>query len=62
MPTHLQRKIRHGDEFRQREADLHRPLGIVFVRQRIAEIDQDAIAHVFGNEPAVVLDQLGAQR
>ncbi len=33
-----------------REAGAHRPLGIVFVGARIAEINQHAVAHVFGDE------------
>ena len=33
------------------EAGAHRALGIVFVGARIAEINQHAVAHVFGDEP-----------
>ena len=29
----------------------HRPLGVVLVRMRIAEVDQHAVAHVFRHEP-----------
>jgi hypothetical protein len=29
------------------------------MRLRIAEIDEDAVAHVFGDEPVVATDKLG---
>ena len=37
----------------------HRPLDIVLVGLRIAEVDQDTVAHVFGNETAEALHSLG---
>jgi hypothetical protein len=39
---------------------LDRALGVMFVGPGIAEIGQNAIARVFGDEPAVALDQLVA--
>jgi hypothetical protein len=33
-----------------------RPLGIVLMRSRVAEIDQHAVAHVFGDKPFEVPD------
>ena len=36
---------------------LHGALGVVFVRLRIAEIGEHAVAHVFGDEAAVGCDQ-----
>ena len=37
----------------------HRPLGIVLVRLRIAEIDEHAVAHVLRDEAAEALHGLG---
>ena len=37
----------------------HRPLGIVLVRLRIAEVDQHAVAHVLRHEAAEALHGLG---
>ena len=37
----------------------HRPLGVVLVGLRIAEIDEDAIAHVLRHEAAEALHGLG---
>ena len=58
---HVQRRAGRGDEFRRRldngEPGLHGALGVVFVRLRIAEIGEHAVAHVFGDEAAVALDQ-----
>ena len=38
----------------------HRPLGIIFVRQGVAEVDQEAIAEVLGDMPLKAGDHLGA--
>ena len=38
----------------------HGPLGVVRVRLRIAEIGEYAVAHVFGDEAAIALDELAA--
>src|SRR5246500_783675 len=38
----------------------YRALGIVFIRPRITEICEHAVAHISGNEPAKFLDLLGA--
>src|SRR2546425_10421074 len=40
----------------------HRPLGIIFVRQGIAEIDQQAIAEILGDMPVIEGNHLGAGR
>ena len=37
----------------------YRPLGVVLMRLRIAEIDQHAVAHVLRYEPAEALHSLG---
>jgi hypothetical protein len=42
----------------ERQSALHRALGVVFVRLRIAKIDEHAIAHVPGDEPAKPADRL----
>src|SRR5439155_4007109 len=36
-----------------------RPFGIVLMRTRVAEIDQDAVAQVFCDKPLQVLDYVG---
>ena len=41
-----------------RQPGLHGALGIVLMGLGIAEINQHAVAHVFGDEPAMALDQL----
>ena len=38
----------------------HRPLGIIFVRQGIAEVDEQAIAEILGDMPLKAGDHLGA--
>ena len=61
---HVQGRAGRGDEFRRGlddgEPGLHGALGVVFVGLRIAEIGEHAVAHVFGDEAAVALDQLRA--
>jgi hypothetical protein len=42
--------IEATDSVDRTEPGADRPLGVVLVRSRIAEIDQDAIAHVFGDK------------
>ena len=42
-----------------RKPGAHRPLGLVLVRLRPAEIGQHAIAHVLGDMPVPALDHLG---
>ena len=57
---HLQGQSSRGDElghrFDEREAGLHRALGVVFMSLGIAEIDQYAVAHILGDKPAVAFD------
>ena len=43
----------------ERKAGAHRPLGIVLVRLRVAEIDQHAVAHVLGDKAVEAADRLG---
>ena len=43
-----------------REPGPDRPLGLVLVRLRPAEIGEHAVAHVLGDVPAPALDHLGA--
>ena len=38
----------------------HRPLGVIFVRQGVAEVDQEPIAEVLGDMPLEAGDHLGA--
>jgi hypothetical protein len=42
-----------------RETRPHRPLGIVLMRLRIAEIDQHPVAHIFGDKAVEAADRLG---
>jgi hypothetical protein len=37
----------------------HRPLGVVLKRLRVAEIDQDAVAHVSGDKAVGLSDYFG---
>jgi hypothetical protein len=41
------------------EAGAHGPLGIVFVSARMAEIDEHAVAHVFGDETIEAANRFG---
>ena len=38
----------------------HRPLGVIFVRQGVAEVDEQAIAEILGDMPLKAGDHLGA--
>ena len=42
-----------------RQAGPHRPLGIVLMRLRVAEIDQHPVAHVLGDKPIEASDRIG---
>ena len=63
---HVQGRAGRGDELRRRlddgEPGPHGALGVMLVRLGIAEIGEHAVAHVFGDEAAVALDQLAQQR
>ena len=48
-----------ADRFDHREGGAHRLLGIVLVRLRISEINQHAVAHVFGDKAVKAADRLG---
>ena len=58
---HLQRRAGGGFELRRGfddgEPGLHGSLGVMLVGLGIAEIGEHAVAHVFGDEAAVALDQ-----
>ena len=43
-----------------RKARPHRPLRLVLVRLRTAEVGEHAVAHVLGDVPVAVLDHLGS--
>ena len=57
----LQRRALRCDELRhrvdQREPGLHGALSVMLVCLGVAEIDQHTVAHILGNEPAILLDQ-----
>ncbi len=38
----------------------HRPLGVIFMRQRVPELDEQAIAKILGDMPLEAGDHLGA--
>ena len=61
----LQGNARGGLQLRhrlgERQPRLHRAFGVMFVRLRIAEIGQHPVAHIFGDEPAGLRDQVGAE-
>ena len=46
----------HGSD--EIEAGAHRPLGVVFVRLRIPEINEDTVAHVLRDEAVEAVDRL----
>ena len=50
----------HGLENAQ--AGAHGPLGVVFMRLRIAKVDQQAIAEILGDMAVKALDHLGTGR
>ena len=62
MPSRTCRSSRAGksaDRLDHRQPGAHRPLGIVLMRLRIAEIDQHPVAHVFGDKAVEAADRLG---
>jgi hypothetical protein len=54
------RRLQPCERIYDREPGPYRPLGLVLVRPRPAEVGQHAIAHVFGDVPIPALDHLGA--
>src|SRR5262249_20778810 len=42
------------------QAGTHRPLGVIFVRLRIAEVDEQAIAEILRDSPLITGDHFGA--
>ena len=57
--AHLDRLLdaQLADRFDERQPGPHRPLGIVLVRVRIAEIDEHPIAHIFSDEAVESCDR-----
>jgi len=53
-------EIQRADRIDCAEPGVHGALGIVLVCLRIAEIDQNAVAHVFGNGAAMLCNHTGA--
>ena len=51
--------IEATDSVDRAQSGPHRPLGIILVRSRVAEIDQHAVAHVLGDEAIEPSDDLG---
>ena len=56
------RRPKPGHRLDERQPGAHRALGIVLVRLRIAEIDEDAVAHVLGDEAAEAVTVFGRSR
>jgi hypothetical protein len=48
-----------ADRLDHRKPSAHRPLGIVLMRLRIAEIDQHSVAHILGDKPVEAADRVG---
>ena len=48
-----------ADRLDHRQPGAHRPLGIVLMRLRIAEVDQHPVAHIFGDKPVEPADRIG---
>ena len=62
MPSRTRKSLsrrQSADRLDDRQPGAHRPLGIVLMRLRIAEIDQHAVAHVFGDKAVEAADRLG---
>ena len=57
----LSRRLQFADGIHQRQAGSDRLLRVVLVRLRIAEIDEHAIAHVFGDEAVEAAYRLATQ-
>jgi hypothetical protein len=43
------------------QAGPHRPLGVIFMRQGVAEVDEQAVAQILGDMALIVGDHLGAR-
>jgi hypothetical protein len=55
----VERDIEATDNVDQAQPRPDRPLGIILVRSRVAEIDQHTVAHVLGDKPIEPGDDLG---
>jgi hypothetical protein len=52
-------RCQSADCLDHRQAGAHRPLGIVLMRSRIAEIDQHPVAHIFSDKAVEAADRIG---
>jgi hypothetical protein len=52
-------KVEAGDRRYDRKPGPHRPLGVVFMRLGVAEINQDPVAHIFGDKTFEAGDGIG---
>ena len=62
MPSRTLKRWSRGqsaDRLDYRQPRAHRPLGVVLMRLRVAEIDQHPVAHIFGDKPVEAADRLG---
>jgi hypothetical protein len=59
-PLLLQAGIELPHGLHDPQAGAHRPLGVIFVRQGVAEVDEQAIAEILGDMPLKAADHLGA--
>ena len=62
MPSRTRRSCsrrQSADRLDHRQPGAHRPLGIVLMRPRIAEIDQHPVAHVLGDKAVEAADRIG---
>jgi len=57
--TQLLPRGQSADRLDYRQPRPHRSLGIVFMRLRVAEIDQHPVAHVLGDKPVEAADRRG---
>ena len=56
----MRRRIELTQGLDDPEPGPHGPLGVIFVRQGVAEVDEQAIAQILGDMPLKAGDHLGA--
>jgi len=54
--------IEPADSLDHSESGADRPRGIILVRPRVAKINEDAVAHVFGDKPVEAPNDIGVRR
>ena len=62
MPTRVCKRtgrLQFTDRCDQFQPSPHRSLGVILMSVRIAEVDENTVAHVLCYEPAEALDRLG---